>query len=85
MKKQGRPSSTKNPLIRRKSKGKIKNPKTICLVLEKDLVDFIHKQALQMSMDKGVYVEPNDLIRSAIAKAFPTPKQYDMFGTPKTI
>jgi len=49
-------------------------------VLEKDLVDFIKNQALQRSVNEGFYVEPNELIREALQKAFPTPKHYDMFG-----
>lgn len=64
-------------------KGGFKNPKSICLVLEKDLIDFIKSQALQKSMQEGVYIEPNELIRQALQKAFPTPKQCDMFGTKK--
>jgi hypothetical protein len=75
----GRPSLNKVP--KNKSNwGKFKNPKSICLVIEKDHIDFIKNQALQLSLQTGVYVEPNDLIRDALKKAFPCPKQMDMFG-----
>jgi len=62
---------------------KMKNPKSICLVLEKDHLDFIKNQALQRSMQEGVYIEPNQMIREALQRAFPAPKQFDMFGAPK--
>jgi hypothetical protein len=72
--------------IRKKPLGpnaKIKNPKSICLVLEKDHLDFIKKQALQRSVNEGVSIEANQMIREALQRAFPAPKQFDMFGNAK--
>lgn len=62
------------------SKDKIKNPVSICLVLEKDVMDFIRSQAIYKSQQEGALIEPNSLIREAVYKAFPCPKQFDMFG-----
>lgn len=61
-------------------KDKIKNPVSICLVLEKDVMDFIRAQAIYKSQQEGTLIEPNSLIREAVYKAFPAPKQFDMFG-----
>jgi hypothetical protein len=58
----------------------LKDPQSICLVLEKDQLDFIKKQALQRSLSEGKCVEANQLIREALQQAFPNPKQFDMFG-----
>ncbi len=66
-----------------RQRSSIKNPKPVCLVLEQDTVDFIRSQALQISLKEGVTIEPNELIRQALQKAFPTPKQFDMFGDRK--
>jgi len=82
MKRAGRPSIEKKE-SKKKSRSTISNPKSICLVLEKDHLDFIKKQALQLSVQEGTYIEPNQLIREALQKAFPTPKQFDMFGARK--
>lgn len=68
---------------KRASRSKLNNPKSICLVLEKDHIDFIKSQALQRSISEGTFIEPNELIREALQKAFPTPKQFDMFGARK--
>ena len=61
----------------------MKNPVSICLVLEKDHLDFIKKQALHRSVNEGILMEANQLIREALIKQFPTPKQYNMFGENK--
>lgn len=82
-KKGGRkPQDKKNSKVKRKASG-VKNPKSICLILEKDHLDFIRKQAIARSSEEGVLIEPNQMIREALQKAFPCPKQYDMFGEPK--
>lgn len=60
---------------------KIKNPKSICLVIEKEHYNFIKDQAMKISLKKGEYVQPNQLIREALKKAFPAPQLFDMFGT----
>ena len=65
---------------RYEAKDKIKNPVSICLVLEKDVMDFIRAQAIYKSQQEQTLIEPNSLIREAVYKAFPTPKQFDMFG-----
>jgi len=68
---------------KRPKRSTIKNGKSICLVLEKDHLDFIKSQALQRSLEEGAYVEPNELIREALQKAFPCGKQSDMFSERK--
>lgn len=83
-KKAGRQPSDKP---KKKSKPKlnratIKKPKSICLVLEKEHLDFIKSQALQRSLSEGIPVEANQLIREALQRAFPIPGQLDMFGDP---
>lgn len=75
-----KPDPKKNPKEIKRKKSGIKNPKSICLVMEREHIDFIKSQALQRSIQEGTYVEPNQLIREALQKAFPAPKQFDMFG-----
>ncbi len=65
------------------SRAKLKNPKSICLVMEKDHLEFINRQAMHRSLEEGVCVETNEMIREALQKAFPMPKQFDMFGARK--
>ena len=76
----GRKEKPKEAKVQKRSRSKIKNPQSICLVLEKDHLDFIKNQALQRSVQEGIYIEPNEMIREALQKAFPAPKQFDMFG-----
>ena len=76
----GRPVSKVPKERRRKRTGVMKNPKTVCLVIEKDHLDFIKAQAMHRSVEVGHVIEANELIREALAKAFPCPKQFDMFG-----
>jgi len=61
-------------------RSKFKNPIPLCIVLEKDLLEFIKAQAIQMSVIDHKFISHNELIRNALIKSFPTPKQYDMFG-----
>ena len=77
---QGRPAIDRTKPKKKSSYGKIKNPQWVCLVMEKDHLDFIKGQALQRSVAEGKLIEANELIREALQKAFPTPKQFDMFG-----
>ncbi len=63
-----------------KQKSNIKNPKSICLVLEKDHHEFIQNQAMHKSVQEGFLIETNDIIREALQRAFPAPTQFDMFG-----
>lgn len=79
-KKAGRPPIDKKEPKPKTRRSTIKNPQTICLVMEKDHLDFIKGQALQKSVQEGKLIEANQLIREALQKAFPTPKQFDMFG-----
>ena len=81
--KNGRKKLEKRDVNVQKKRRGMKNPVSICLVLERDLLDFIKKQALHRSVNDGVLMEANQLIREAIVKAFPTPKQYNMFGEKK--
>ena len=60
--------------------GKIKEPKTICLSLDKKHLDFIKRQALQRSVEDGTPIAANALIREALERAFPMPQQLDFFG-----
>jgi len=62
---------------------KLRDPKHIGLVIERDHLDFIKRQALQKSLQMGRIIQPNELIREALQVAFPAPKQYDMFGDKK--
>ena len=79
-KKGGRkPKEKKDIKVKRKASG-VKNPKSICLVLERDHFEYIQKQAIAKSSQEGIMIEPNQMIREALQKAFPCPKQYDMFG-----
>lgn len=79
---QGRPrsESTINTKLKR---GKISNPKTLCITIEKDHYEFINSQALKMSQEKGKIISVNDLIRESLARQFPAPKIFDMFGCKK--
>ena len=79
----GRPALPEKKKYQKKKRSMIQNPKSICLVLEKDHLDFIKNQALQLSVQEGHLIEPNELIRDALQRAFPTPKQFDMFGARK--
>jgi hypothetical protein len=79
-KKSGRTPHPKIKDMKKTKKAKIKNPKAICLVLEADHIDYIRKQALQKSIQEGFFIEPCQLIREALQKAFPCPTQFDMFG-----
>ncbi len=79
----GPKSSPKVKIFRETKKSKLKNPVPLSLVVEKDHLDFIKKQALQQSVKAGTIVHHNELIRQALQEAFPEPKQYDMFGGKK--
>lgn len=76
----GRKKIDRNSEKHKKSRSNIKQPQSICLVMEKDHLEFIKSQALQKSIQEGKLIEPNQLIRDALQRAFPTPKQFDMFG-----
>lgn len=76
----GRLKSTAEPKEKQTNRAKFKNPRQICLIVEKELLDYIKYQAIQLSAKTRFYVSHNELIRETLIKAFPTPKQYDMFG-----
>ena len=82
-KKSGRNSLGKKIVKSKHPKTKLKNPKQVCLWIEKEQLDFIKRQALQKSLESGVLIESNELIRQALIKAFPAPSQFDMFGSRK--
>lgn len=77
----GRPclQKEKSPVKPRNHRRVLNDPRTICLVLEKNHLDFIKNQALQRSLSEGVCVEANQLIREALQSFFPFPSQGDMF------
>lgn len=79
VKRAGRPQlhRLKQPKGRRT---RMENPRSICLILEYDLLEYIKRQAMQKSIEKGSYIEPNQLMREALAMAFPLPQQMDAFG-----
>ena len=80
----GRPrGATKIESLTRKKKNRFKNPRVLSITLENDLVEFIRKQALNVSVARGFIVETSDLVREALTKHFPLPSQYDMFGSEK--
>lgn len=79
----GRPPKAKDRAKYKNRCKKVQNPISICLVLEKNHLEFIRQQALHRSVKEGVYIEANDLIREALTIAFPLPTQYDMFGGKK--
>lgn len=57
--------------------------KYISLSINLELYEFIKKQSIYKSVELGKVIQPNELIREALQVAFPTPKQYDMFGCKK--
>lgn len=58
---------------------RVANPKTVCLIIEKDLLEYIKKQAWRKSLDEGYQVTSNDLIRDALTRQFPRNKQTELF------
>lgn len=80
---QGRRKIDRQADAKKNTRSKIKQPQSICLVMEKDHLDFIKNQALQRSVQEGHLIEANELIREALQKAFPAPKHFDMFGARK--
>lgn len=82
--KQGRPPKNKEkPIAKKTKRSRIKEPKVVCITLEKDHVEYIKSQAIALSRETSQFVETNDMIRTALEKAFPYPKQFDMFGNRK--
>jgi hypothetical protein len=55
----------------------------VCLTINADVYNFIHKQAIHKTSQTGENFTSNDLIREALSTAFPAPKQLDMFGEKK--
>lgn len=81
---QGRPRvANPRPPGKVTKKKRIKKPKTLCITLEQEHYDYIHKMALVKTQQDGELVHPNDLIREALVKAFPCPEIYDLFGNRK--
>jgi hypothetical protein len=72
-------------IARGPKKNSSKNPPSIpvTITINADLHDFITKQAIYKSSQVGKIIHCNDLIREALAIAFPAPKQRDMFGGQK--
>lgn len=81
---QGRPRVTsEKPAMKATKKRRIKNPKTLCMTIEKEHYEYIRKQAQARSNESGQIVQPNDIIREALEKAFPCPELFDLFGSRK--
>jgi hypothetical protein len=57
----------------------IKKPRNICLAIEDAHYKHITKQAMHRSIEEGIYIEPNEMIREALRKCYPVPGQSDMF------
>lgn len=77
----GRPrAKTKELQGLKKHISKFKNPMVLAVTIEADHLHYIRKQALIKSLEKGKLIEATDLVREALIKYFPLPKQYDMFG-----
>lgn len=66
--------------LKKKDPLKIKNPKTISLIIENELYEFIRKQSLMKSLETGLHFHVNDLIREALKKSFPILSQTDLLG-----
>lgn len=79
IKKQGRPPRPID-LNHKDMYKKIRNGVPICLTVQKELIDFIRAQALELSLSQNSYISPNVLIREALHKAFPFNKGKDLFG-----
>lgn len=79
----GRPK--KNPDLAKKYPkkryGQFDKPKQISIVLENEHYEWIKRQAIHRSVQQGEIICANDVIREALQKAFPAPKQFDMFGS----
>lgn len=78
-KKVGRPQNDL-PKEKKNPRKRFKKSSTICLSIEKELLDYITRLSLEQSIQAGHYIERNNLIRDALALAFPLPSQMDMFG-----
>lgn len=76
----GRPIRSHSVRKPNTSHKKIKHPKTVCIVLEKEHFDFIKRQAMQKSLNEGRLINPNEMMRDALKRSFPCSTQCDMFG-----
>lgn len=76
----GRPRAGTEKRQGKSKRIRIKNPHTICISIERAHFDYIKSQAIKRSQETGEIVQPNDLIREGLQRAFPCPKLFDMFG-----
>jgi len=60
---------------------RLTNPRTLCLVVEDGLLEFIKKQAMHKSLEEGYLITVNDMIRDVLARQFPRNSQRDLFGS----
>ena len=79
----GRPCEDKKKSKSLNTKARLKNPKAVCINLEQDHLDFIKAQALKQSQIEGRIIHSQVLMREALERQFPHPKQFDMFGARK--
>jgi hypothetical protein len=63
----------------KRKKEKIKTPKTICLTLEATHFEYIQRQAIHKSIEKGVFIDTNQLIREILQEKFPQSLQKEMW------
>ena len=66
--------------LKKTKKCKVKEPQTICIVLERNLANHIQYLARHKSLEKKENISSNDLIREALKKAFPISSTIDIFG-----
>lgn len=54
---------------------KFKDPKRVSVVMDRQFLDHLHRQAAYMSQLEGKLVTINEIIRRGLEVAYPTPKQ----------
>lgn len=80
-KNKGRRKVPKELVLKKRTRlSTLKEPHPICLTIERKLAETIKRLAMHKSIEKGIFVEPNELIRDALMNAFPDISQYDIFA-----
>lgn len=69
--------------IKKKKREYIVNGINVCIKIDRYLFEFIKSQAHHKSIETKQDCNANDLIRLALATAFPLPSQIDIFGDQK--
>ena len=73
---EGRP---KTRVVKKNKRKLMKNPYLITVRIEKDYVDFLKNQAIHKSLENKKVYTLSDIIKDALNKFCPAPKQIDMF------